>query len=78
MNQIKKRYKVGHYLVLVTAALLGAVGGYLYYRFIGCTNGTCAITSSPYISTIYGSVIGLLLGTLFAPNKSKDKEAQNG
>jgi hypothetical protein len=39
---------------------LGAVGGFLYYNFIGC-NGSCAITSSPVNSTVYGAVIGLVL-----------------
>lgn len=40
--------------------LLGAIGGFLYYNFIGC-NGSCAITGSPVNSTLYGSLIGLIL-----------------
>jgi len=40
--------------------LLGAIGGFLYYSFIGC-NGSCAITGSPVNSTLYGSLIGLIL-----------------
>ena len=39
---------------------LGALGGFLYYNFIGC-NGNCAITGSPVNSTLYGSLIGLVL-----------------
>jgi len=39
---------------------LGALGGFLYYNFIGC-NGSCAITGSPVNSTLYGSLIGLVL-----------------
>ena len=39
---------------------LGAVGGFLYYTFIGC-NGSCAITGSPVNSTLYGSLMGLIL-----------------
>ena len=42
----------------------GAAGGYVYYRFVGRTSGTCAITSSPYISTVYGGLIGGLLGSM--------------
>ena len=45
---------------LLSPVVLGAVGGYLYYNFIGCT-GSCAITSSPVNSTVYGAVIGLVL-----------------
>ncbi|RMF58411.1 MAG: hypothetical protein D6748_08765 [Calditrichaeota bacterium] len=46
-------------------ALFGAIGGLLgfgYYYFIGCNSGTCPITSNPYISTIYGFVMGAVLG----------------
>lgn len=43
-------------------------GRLCYYRFIGCSGG-CAITSSPYISTLYGGVIGLLLSVVAAPEK---------
>jgi hypothetical protein len=39
---------------------LGALGGFLYYSLIGC-NGSCAITSSPVNSTLYGSLMGLIL-----------------
>lgn len=43
---------------------LGGLGGFLYYYFIGCSSGTCPITSNPYISIIYGSVMGYLLSDL--------------
>jgi len=39
---------------------LGALGGFLYYNFVGC-NGSCAITGSPVNSTLYGSLIGPIL-----------------
>jgi hypothetical protein len=45
---------------LVLPIMLGAVGGFLYYNFIGC-NGSCAITSSPVNSTLYGAFVGLIL-----------------
>jgi hypothetical protein len=45
---------------LFLPVLLGALGGFLYYNFIGC-NGSCAITGSPVNSTLYGSLIGLIL-----------------
>ncbi len=40
--------------------VLGAIAGYLYYYYIGCASGSCAITSKPLNSTIYGSVMGAL------------------
>ncbi|VAW17801.1 hypothetical protein MNBD_BACTEROID01-2335 [hydrothermal vent metagenome] len=43
-------------------AVIGAIGGFLYWKFIGCTNGTCAIQSSWYWSTLWGMAAGYLLG----------------
>jgi len=42
-------------------SLLGALGGYAYYYFIGCSSGACPITSNPWISTAYGAGMGLIL-----------------
>ncbi len=44
---------------------LGAVGGYLYFHFIGCESGTCPITSKPLNSTLYGALMGGLLLNIF-------------
>lgn len=41
--------------------LIGALGGYAYYHYIGCVGGTCAITSNPWFSTAYGAMAGYLL-----------------
>ena len=50
-------------LWLKVAAGVGAGSGigWAYYRFIGCSTGTCPITSNPWASMIYGGLIGLLL-----------------
>jgi LytS/YehU family sensor histidine kinase len=45
--------------------LLGCVGGYLYYYFVGCADGSCAITSSPVNSSLYGGLMGGLLFDMF-------------
>jgi hypothetical protein len=39
---------------------IGATGGYLYYTLIGCTTGSCPITSNPLSSMLYGAFIGFL------------------
>lgn len=44
----------------ILAIVLGAVLGYAYHRIVGCRTGTCPITASPYISTLYGALIGFL------------------
>jgi hypothetical protein len=42
----------------------GAAAGYGCYHFIGCASGTCPITGNPYVSTMYGGLMGFLLGTI--------------
>ncbi len=51
--------------------IAGAIGGYLYYHFVGCASGTCAITSKPLNSTLYGAMMGGLLFNMFKKEKSK-------
>ena len=51
---------------------IGAIAGYIYYNEIGCVSGTCAITSKPLNSTLYGGLMGGLFFDLFAsPSKKK-------
>ncbi len=50
-------------------ALTGALAGYLYWQEIGCLSGTCAITSKPLNSTLYGALMGSLLFGLFVKEK---------
>jgi phage shock protein E len=54
--------------IILIGIIAGAIGGYLYYHFVGCTNGTCAITSKPFHSTLYGAMMG---GLLFGSFKKK-------
>jgi hypothetical protein len=37
------------------------VAGYLYWQQIGCSSGTCMITSKWHNSTAYGALMGGLL-----------------
>ncbi|GAB4206705.1 MAG: DUF6132 family protein [Bacteroidia bacterium] len=53
------------YKFTLIGMLLGGVGGYLYYKEIGCVSGTCPITSNPYVSTIYGMIVGALILNTF-------------
>ncbi len=50
-------------------ALAGGLGGFAYYYFIGCTSGTCPITSNPYVSMGYGALIGIVGG--WSPREKK-------
>ena len=53
------------FLLLGGGALLGAVAGYAYWYYIGCMSGSCAITSSPINSSLYGAVMGGLFLSIF-------------
>lgn len=53
----------------IAGILLGGIGGFSYYYFVGCANGTCAITSQPLNSTAYGAVLGGLLLNLLKKTK---------
>jgi hypothetical protein len=56
--------------LIVLGVILGGIGGYLYYHFIGCASGTCAITSKPINSTLYGTVMGTLLMNIIRPKQA--------
>jgi len=67
--------KIKYILPLV----LGVVGGYLYYTFIGC-NGSCPISGNPYISATYGGLIGAIItdwGMIFALIKKQKNNKQS-
>lgn len=68
MAKILKKY----WLTLV-GALVGALGGFSYYYFVGCASGTCAITSSPINSTLYGVLMGGLLFNIIDTEFKKSK-----
>ena len=49
-------------LFLALAMAVGATAGGLYAHFIGCRTGTCPITSSVPLSSLYGAFVGLVVG----------------
>lgn len=52
------------YRVVIIFTLAGLVGGFLYWKYIGCLSGTCRIKSIWYMSTLYGGIIGYLAGDI--------------
>ena len=49
------------FLLPLIGIATGGIEGYLYWQQIGCSTGTCMITSKPLNSTIYGAVMGYLV-----------------
>ncbi len=53
------------YKLAMIGLLAGAIAGYAYYYFVGCSSGTCPITSKPVNSSLYGAMLGGLFFSLF-------------
>lgn len=69
MKQFIQRYGK-----IILGVSLGALGGFLYWRFVGCSSGSCPITSSPYISTIWGALMGGILFSSFKTDQKKQNQ----
>jgi hypothetical protein len=61
-------------LTTIIGVALGAIGGFFYWQQIGCISGTCAITSDPVNSTIYGSLMGGLAFNIFQTKQLAQKQ----
>jgi len=59
-----KKFAKKHLLTII-GVVVGAIAGYFYWRQVGCSSGSCAITSKPFNSTIYGAIMGGLLFSMF-------------
>ena len=56
----------------ITGGILGALAGFAYWYFIGCTSGSCPIQSQWQNSTLYGALIGFVLAS--GPSKPAKRE----
>ncbi|HHN48212.1 MAG TPA: hypothetical protein ENN08_04675 [Bacteroidales bacterium] len=66
------------YYLQIAGLILGVAGGYLYFHFIGCRSGGCAITSNPYMSMLWGGLMGYLLLDMLANYLKQREEAAKG
>jgi len=57
----------------VIGGIIGGIGGYLYWMKVGCSTGTCPITSSPVMSTAWGVLLGAILFSMILPKSSQPK-----
>jgi LytS/YehU family sensor histidine kinase len=59
------------YIITGIGVVVGLIAGYAYYFYVGCASGTCAITSKPLNSTLYGGLMGGLLFNMFVKSPKK-------
>jgi len=57
----KEVIKSSYFLRPLLGIVIGGVAGYLYYHFVGCASGSCAITGNPFMSIIAGSFLGFFI-----------------
>ena len=74
MERLIKNIKAYFNIRLLIGIVIGAIGGYAYYYFVGCNSGTCAITSNPINSTLYGTLFG---GLLFYKKSESTEDTKN-
>jgi hypothetical protein len=60
----------------IVLTVLGGIGGFLYWRYVGCSSGHCPIQSKWYLSSLYGLIIGYLISGLFIKDKVKSEEKE--
>ena len=63
--------------LVLAGIIVGAIAGFIYWKQVGCTTGTCMITSKWHNSTGYGALMGGLLFSMFQKPVRKDKETKS-
>lgn len=71
VNQNANKMTKKQYIFTGVGVVVGLIAGYAYYYFVGCASGTCAITSKPINSTLYGGLMGGLLFNMFVTSPKK-------
>jgi hypothetical protein len=67
-----------NYLPEIIGTLLGAIGGYLYWKYVGCVSGTCAIKSNWYYMIPWAMLLGFLAGSIAGDLIRKRKRKGEG
>ncbi len=52
-------------LRILVGVIVGGCLGFGWYKLVGCSTGSCPLTSNPVISTICGAVVGALVAGSF-------------
>lgn len=59
---------------ILAGIILGMIAGFLYWKFIGCTSGTCPLTSKWHMSTLFGGIFGYLIADSVKIKENKQEE----
>ncbi len=48
-------------LRVILGIIVGAAAGFGWHKLVGCSTGSCPLAASPYLSSIFGAVVGALV-----------------
>ncbi len=74
-KEIIKEHK-SRIIINAIGVLLGLAGGYLYYHFYACNQG-CPLNASPYLSMIWGGLLGYFVADMIKLKSSRKNTEQN-
>lgn len=57
----KSRYMT----IMAVFTAVGVLGGLGYYLLVGCETNQCGITSSPYLTMVWGGLMGYFIPDIF-------------
>jgi len=57
-STFKELMRSSYFWKPASGAIIGGVLGFLYYYFVGCSSGSCSLTTHPVSSIILGAVMG--------------------
>lgn len=74
LKNLWKKYRVNLLFIII-----GAIGGYIYWKEIGCLSGTCPLKSLWYYDALLGALVSLLILDLIKAflRKRKKYEKKN-
>jgi hypothetical protein len=58
---VKEFFRSWYFWKPFLGVMAGGILGFMYYHFIGCTSGTCPITSHPVPSVLFGGFFGFVI-----------------
>ena len=60
-GSVKEFFKSWPFWKAILSIILGGVGGFLIYHFVGCKTDACAVARNPYVTIITGSILGFIM-----------------
>lgn len=60
MRMVGKKY-VWQWFLYGLLIIIGGIGGYMYYKLVGCSTGACPLQSNPWFTILWGALAGYIV-----------------